>query len=175
MSKEKVGLVFGCFIPMHKGHLYMIDKALEENDRIVLGVCGFDDDRGKDFIPFKVRQELLTSKYRYNDKVTLSIVDDKKIGLEGKFDENAWRIWGKEFFTNANVDPDDANIEFTWYTGEQRYIDEIQKVYPKHTFVLLDRGINTISGTAIRNDLKHNLTQIDPVFLRYIFDVYSFD
>ena len=43
MSKEKVGLVFGCFIPMHKGHLYMIDKALEENDRIVLGVCGFDD------------------------------------------------------------------------------------------------------------------------------------
>ena len=140
----KVGIVFGCFIPMHKGHQYMIETALRENDRVALGICGYDADRGKDFIPFKDRQTIIKDKYANDNRFLLSVVDDKKIGLEGKFDENAWRIWGAEFFKNAHLDPNDSDIVFTWYTGEQRYIDELQKVYPNHIFVLLNRNINNI-------------------------------
>ena len=55
----KIGIVFGCFIPLHQGHLSLINKAIQENDKVIIGVCGFDDDRGKDFISFKTRIELI--------------------------------------------------------------------------------------------------------------------
>ena len=36
----KIGIVFGCFIPLHQGHEYLIDCAIKENDKIIIGVCG---------------------------------------------------------------------------------------------------------------------------------------
>ena len=60
---DKVGVVFGCFIPLQKGHLSLIDKALK-NDKVIIGVCGYDLDRGKDFIPFKDRIELIKEIFK---------------------------------------------------------------------------------------------------------------
>lgn len=35
----KIGITFGCFIPLHKGHMSMIDLSLKDNDITVIGVC----------------------------------------------------------------------------------------------------------------------------------------
>ena len=165
----KIGLLFGCFIPMHVGHLDMIKQAISENDKIILGVCGYAEDRGKDFINFTERQKLIRNKFAYNESVIISVVDDKKIGLTGKFDEEAWKNWSKEYFTNAGINPNDNTIEFTWYTGDKQYIDELSKIYPKHNFILLDKTRRNISGTEIREHLESNLMNIDIDFLRYIY------
>lgn len=39
-----IGITFGCFIPLHKGHLSMIDRSIKENQLTIIGVCGFDND-----------------------------------------------------------------------------------------------------------------------------------
>lgn len=50
----KIGITFGCFIPLHVGHMAMIERSVRENDRTIIAVCGYDDDRGKDFIHLKI-------------------------------------------------------------------------------------------------------------------------
>ena len=100
---ERVGIAFGCFIPFHAGHQRMIDVALNENDKLLLGVCGKDTDRGQAYIPFKDRQKLIQEKFGDDPDITISVVDDDKIGLTGKFDVEAWKTWADEFFINAKI------------------------------------------------------------------------
>ena len=159
---DKVGIVFGCFIPLHKGHLSLIDKALK-NDKVVIGVCGYDLDRGKDFIPFKDRIELI--KEIFNDLTVVSI-DDHKIGLTGKFDLESWKLWCNELFKNADLNP--LENEITWYLGEQSYLEMLKKIYPKHTFELVERTVIPVSGTMIRENPKENIKEIHPVFIKYL-------
>lgn len=161
---DKVGIVFGCFIPLHKGHLSLIDKALK-NDRVIIGVCGYDLDRGKDFIPFKDRIELIKEIFKDN-KFKVSAVDDHKIGLTGKFDLESWKVWCNELFKNADLNP--LENEITWYLGEQSYLEMLKKIYPKHTFELVERTIIPISGTMIRENPKENIKEIHPVFIKYL-------
>jgi nicotinic acid mononucleotide adenylyltransferase len=162
---------------MHKGHIAAIDRSREENDCTILGVCGFDTDRGKDFIPFKTRVKLVRKKFENEPDVIVSEVDDHKIGLTGTFSEDAWRIWCKEFFclsdtenSAMNMDPFDESKEYTWYMGEQSYIDKLRAIYPHHKFVLLDRGDINISGTAIRTNPLQNAHMIDADFRKYLIE-----
>lgn len=159
---DKVGIVFGCFIPLHKGHLSLIDKALKD-DRVIIGVCGYDLDRGKDFIPFKDRIELIKEIFK---DLTVVSVDDHKIGLTGKFDLESWKLWCNELFKNADLDP--LENEITWYLGEQSYLDMLKKIYPKHTFELVERTVIPVSGTMIRENPKENIKEIHPVFKKYL-------
>lgn len=161
---DKVGIVFGCFIPLHKGHLSLIEKALK-NDRVIIGVCGYDLDRGKDFIPFKDRVELIKEIFK-DLTVDVVSVDDHKIGLTGKFDLESWKIWCNELFKNADLDP--LENEITWYLGEQSYLEMLKKIYPKHTFELVERAVIPVSGTMIRENPKENIEEIHPVFMEYL-------
>ena len=57
----------------------MIDECINNNDITIIAVCGYPDDRGKDFIPFMDRYRLIMQ--RYMDSGTIIVkVDDKKIG-----------------------------------------------------------------------------------------------
>lgn len=60
---QKIGIVFGCFIPMHKGHESLIKRALSENDGMIIGVCGYRADRGRDFLDFEARFKLVTDMF----------------------------------------------------------------------------------------------------------------
>lgn len=161
---DKVGIVFGCFIPLHKGHLSLIDKALK-NDKVIIGVCGYDLDRGKDFIPFKDRVELIKEIFK---DLTIDVVsvDDHKIGLTGKFDLESWKVWCNELFKNADLNP--LENEITWYLGEQSYLEMLKKIYPKHTFKFVKRTVIPVSGTMIRENPKENIKEIHPVFIKYL-------
>ena len=163
----KLGIVFGCFIPLHVGHYKLIDQALSENAAVLLGICGHDGDRGEGYLSFPERQNLMRMKYGSDRNIAISVVDDNKIGLTGKFDREAWEIWSGEFFHNAGVDPN-SDIEFTWYTGDPSYVDTISQVFPKHKFTLIER--DDVSGTNIRNDIKDYASYIDPMFLRYLIE-----
>ncbi len=166
--KTKVGLAFGCYIPFHMGHLLMVTQAETENDEVILGVCGYDGDRGENFIPFKDRQALMKKRYAHKSNITVSVVDDHKIGLTGTFSKDAWKIWADEFFGNAGYDPYDETKEYTWYTGEASYIEKLNELFPNHKFVKLDRHVINISGTAIRENPKENETYIMEEFKEYL-------
>ena len=161
-----IGIVFGCFIPLHKGHLRLIDKALSECDKVVIAVCGYEDDRGKDFIPFHMREYLMRQKYKYYPKVKLVYINDKKIGLTGKFDAPAWQTWCNEIIRQAEIKPDDL---CTWYTGDSLYVDSIKQACPNHTVIFVDRNEEPISGTEIRTNFRKYKNYIDPDFYQYLY------
>jgi len=165
---KRIGIVFGCFIPLHTGHVSLIDKALQENDTVVIAVCGKDNDRGKDFIPFRDRVTIVSEKYKQVNKVRVISVDDNAIGMDGSFSLSNWRIWCAELFKNAGLDPYDTRTIYTWYLGEKDYKSKIQIVHPSHCFSLADRSLNTVSGTKIREDVNMYRDQIDPEFQNYL-------
>ena len=167
-EKRRVGITFGCFIPLHKGHLSIIKQAETENNSVILGVTGHDMDRGRDFIPFLRRLRLMHSVYASHSKVTISEVDDRAIGLAGTFSLSAWKRWCDELFYGAGYHPNDPRNEFHWYIGEKSYIEKIETLYPEHHFHLMDRSIIPLSGTAIREDPERYSGYIHPVFLDYL-------
>ena len=164
----KIGITFGCFIPMHEGHKSMIQRSRAENDMTIIAVCGKDLDRGKDFIPFKHRITLVEWKYCNYEDVKVVAVDDDKIGMDGTFTLNNWIIWACELFDNAGLDPNDDKNEYTWYTGDKSYKYKLEAAFPIHKFTVLDRSAINISGTAIRENPKKYEYMIDPLFKIYL-------
>lgn len=161
----KLGIAFGCFIPLHSGHVKMIEECISNNDLSIIAVCGYNDDRGKDFIPFLDRYHLIMQKYA-NSGVIIVMIDDKKIGLHGAFDKEAWTIWGKELFRQANIEPCQHIV--TWYTGETAYAARLLEVYPKHRIQILSRSDINISGSMIRENPSKYKDYIDPIFAKYL-------
>lgn len=159
----RTGIVFGCFIPLHIGHIAMINRSFAENESTIIGVCGYADDRGRDFIPFHIRYELMIKLY--HDKANVVKIDDKKLHLDGTFTLENWTRWCNELFSQAHRNPNDS---YMWYTGEQKYIDKIEKLYPRHGYTLLDRSIINISGTDIRSNVTNYAQYIEPTFYDYL-------
>lgn len=163
-----IGIVFGCFIPMHTGHMDLITKSRLENHKTVLCTTGYDMDRGYDFVPFLRRRKLVHQAYSDGPDIILSHVDDRKLGLTGTFTEEAWLIWSTEMFRNAGLDPNDRGASYHWYTGDPGYIEKLAKVYPSHIFHLVDRAKDPISGTMIREDPYRYKDKIHPLFWQYL-------
>lgn len=164
----RVGITFGCFIPLHKGHISMIAKSRKNDDITIIGVCGYDNDRGQNFIPFDTRYNLMKKIYQNDPNTIVVKIDDKKLGLDGTFTLDNWKLWCDELFENAGFSPDDTNNVYTWYSGEAAYFEKLRLIYPNHEFYLLNRDEITISGTKIRNNLIKYADMVHPVFLNYL-------
>ena len=106
-KKYKVGLVVGRFQPFHLGHKYLIEKALEISDKIILGVGSsniidqfnpYDFDTRKKFLEMFVENEGLGDRVQsivaIDDDPDDQVWLDKLISKTGKFDisigDNEW-------------------------------------------------------------------------------------
>lgn len=165
---KSIGIVFGCFIPLHTGHLKLIGQSLCQCDQTVLVVSGYDTDRGQDFIPFRTRISLTKEAFQEYPNVLVIGVDDHAIGLTGTFSTDAWRRWGEELFRNAGLDPKAAGVTYHWYLGELSYLKKLVEVYPHHIFHLANREKLPISGTQIRERWQAYETDIHPIFFNYL-------
>ena len=163
----KIGIVFGCFIPLHTGHMSLINRSCTDNDLTIIAVCGKDNDRGKDFIPFQHRIKLMGVAY-YSRNVKIVALDDEKLGMDGSFSRDNWVKWSNELFRQAELDPNNSDNSYTWYTGEPSYEEKLSSIYPDHTFVIVDRSENTISGTQIRSNPRQYWDQIELTFKIYL-------
>lgn len=74
---KKIGFTIGKFAPLHKGHEYLIEKALKETDEFYIVI--YDTDVTK--IPIETRAKWLTDRYK-NVKVIYAYNSPKKYGLD---------------------------------------------------------------------------------------------
>jgi NadR type nicotinamide-nucleotide adenylyltransferase len=167
---KKVGVVFGSFAPLHQGHLDLIMRAKKENDGgCIVIVCGYDGDKGEPLMPHSKRYRYVREFFADDDLVAVYAINDTELQLDRY--PNGWIGWMKEFnkiykkaVTNCYMGQDNplypalsvCSPQRTWYVGDQRYHEDLVKMWHE-TAVLVDRtSDNPISATMIRqNPIKH--------------------
>lgn len=147
-----IGVVFGCFCPMHQGHLDLINRAKKENDRCVVICCGYDNDRGKDFLELDLRYRLVKELFSTDDLVDVLKINDTEIGIDKNWSIDNWEPWLKEVHRQLNdMNLGDKKIKI--YVSEANYKEELNGFGEE--VILCNRDRN-ISGTMIReNPLKY--------------------
>lgn len=160
-----VGVVLGSFSPLHKGHLDLIYQAKKEcMGGALVVVCGYDNDKGWPKMTLKERYQMVRQYFRNDPLVAVYALSDDEMGIAEyatRQNEWQWGTWLSHLFSDviATNDPsikeDPAYEAFvakqlTFYTGEQAYSDDLQALGYKT--VLLNRQLNLISGTMIRDN-----------------------
>ena len=171
---SKIGITFGGYCPMHQGHLDLIMRAKKENDLCYVIVCGYDNEPRADEIGLTLnrRYSLVKQIFKDDEQIKVLKVNDTELGIDESMSESNWDIWlhyvedQVEALEEKIADEMIGFTEYTWYVGEQSYVDSLKKrVYDKqkvNTFGIIDnivyveRSKNPISATLIReNPIKY--------------------
>ena len=170
----KVGITFGGYCPMHTGHLDLIMRAKKENDLCYVIVCGYDNEPRADEIGLTLnrRYSLVKQMFKDDEQIKVFKVNDTELGIDESMSESNWNIWLRcvedqiEALEEKIADEMIGWTEYTWYVGEQSYVDSLKKrIYDRqkdNTFGIIDnvvyveRSKNPISATMIReNPIKY--------------------
>jgi NadR type nicotinamide-nucleotide adenylyltransferase len=175
LTGKRIGVVFGTFAPLHAGHQQEIYKALIQNDAAVVIVSGYTGDRG-DKVGLSLEKRFRYLREAYNDEpdVYVQMIDETTIPRY----PDGWGPWLDELVNAVYSSMDSPrDREYTVYTGEQEYVDELSKRLPyshaadapgAHWFAhKLDRNDIPISATMIRENPMVHWNQINRVFRRH--------
>lgn len=171
---SKIGITFGGYCPMHTGHLDLIMRAKKENDFCYVIVCGYENEPRADDIglTLKRRYSLVKQMFKDDEQIKVFMVNDTELGIDESMSESNWNIWLRcveeqvEKLEESIEDKLYGFTEYTWYVGEQSYVDSLKmRRYNKQTdntfgivddVVYVERSKNPISATMIReNPIKY--------------------
>ena len=171
---SKIGITFGGYCPMHTGHLDLIMRAKKENDICYVIVCGYDNEPRADEIGLTLnrRYSLVKQMFKDDEQIKVFKVNDTELGIDESMSESNWNIWLRyvedqvEKFEETIEDKLYGITEYTWYVGEESYVDSLKmRRYDRqkdNTFGIVDdvvyveRSKNPISATMIReNPIKY--------------------
>jgi NadR type nicotinamide-nucleotide adenylyltransferase len=148
LKGKSVGIMFGSFAPLHQGHLDCIMRAKKENDGGCLLIsCGYDGDKGEPLMPHRKRYRYVREFFANDDLVAVYAINDTEIKAAEY--PNGWRTWMDEFerIYKQAVEYAESRV---WYVGDRCYYNDLQRMGEK--VILLDREVNLVSGTMIRNN-----------------------
>lgn len=168
MKPFKCGLVVGKFCPLHKGHQYLIDKACEQCEKIVL--ISYSNPESKGYEPTR-REKWLEQLYPQarifvaSDESLSSISSKPKFASMPRNDASddvhrqfcAWLC-----FDVLNEDCDAIFTSEDYGHGFAKVLSEYCSRTVKHILVDLERTKIPVSGTQIRRDPTTYKSFIDP-------------
>ena len=118
---KKVGIVFGTFAPMHRGHIDLIIKAKRICDKVKVVVSGREGDRG-DQIGLSLQKRFRYIREVFNDDSLVEVSKLDEVNMPSMPD--GWDVWLDELFKASNTNKDD-NLLF--FVNEDEYVEELQK------------------------------------------------
>lgn len=146
--KYKVGMVLGRFQPIHNGHLSIIQRALEDCEKVIL-IVGSAQESGTEQNPLSLldRTQLIIRSLRGNMKriEIFPIADREDIAADA-----SWGEYVLETLEKAGIDKPEAvyvgggEHREDWYTSVGLDV------------VITDRNITPISSTQIRTAIKED-------------------
>ena len=146
LSGNSVGIVFGTFAPLHQGHLDLIMRAKKECDGgCVVIVDGRDGDRGGQEMPLKLRYRYVREFFADDDLVAVYPINETELGIEAY--PNGWKKFIAEVERIYSLA---ADGEAVFYVSEDAYYEHLTNL--GYSVVQLDRTLNPISATMIRNN-----------------------
>lgn len=157
----KIGVTFGGYCPLHRGHMELIMQAKKQNDYSFVFVCGYEGEE-RAFLPLEKRTTLIRNFLEDETCKVLSLSDDE-LGLDQSMSRSNWRIWTDNLCQkilnylekmNLKIYPLKENLELVFYVGEPDYMEHILAVTADYIFpvkvIRVNRNIIPISGTKIR-------------------------
>ena len=145
---KKIGFTIGKFAPLHKGHEYLIEKALEETDEFYIVI--YDTDVTK--IPVETRAKWITDKYK-NAKIIYAYNSPKQYGL----DNESVRIQ-MEYLTKQ-IDGIPVNC---FYSNEPYGEKVAEYLHIENRTVDINKKQVPISASKIRGNLEDYKTFLEP-------------
>lgn len=152
---QKIGLLIGKFMPLHKGHVALIEFALSHCDKLIIGVCSDKTEPVDGKIRFKWVKETFKSNPKVLVKHIYAALPHNPIPTyEGSL---TWGSYLKKRFPDATV----------LFSSEKygAWMNDAMKIEN----VLFDpsRQKINVSGTMIRENPKKYLDFITPVAREY--------
>ena len=153
------GLVVGKFMPLHRGHQFLIDSALALVDELTVVVYDTYVDRETAVLmPAHKRAGWIQTLY---PQVT-NVVVRQDILTELTYEER-----DKPEYAQAYADDLKFLGQFTHVFSSENYGEPFAKaLQADHIIVDVDRGLMPISGTQVRTDLFKHRAWMDPIVYR---------
>ncbi|VVA43662.1 conserved hypothetical protein [Candidatus Roizmanbacteria bacterium] len=85
--KNNIALIVGRFQPFHKGHLFLIKKALEKADKIIIGIGSANILDANNPIDYETRRKVIRSVF-YKEGIGNKLI--KIVPLADYFDDKKW-------------------------------------------------------------------------------------
>ena len=118
---KKVGIVFGTFAPMHRGHIDLIIKAKRICDSVKVIVSGREGDRG-DQIGLSLQKRFRYIREVFNDDSLVEVSKLDEVNMPPM--PEGWDVWLDELFKVSNTNKDD---DLLFFVNEDEYVEELQK------------------------------------------------
>lgn len=161
----KLGWTLGKFMPFHNGHKWLIDHIINENNGIMILVCGHPSEP----MPIEVRQEMITETVKVyketfpeKDFFIVTYFGDAPQSPDGLDDLQSHAFWVNwKSICNVRLDfliqkhfPHIDSFEFNLYTGSD-YSSKLSEVTYSRWRVV-DRKEIEVSGTKVRENIIQN-------------------
>jgi HTH-type transcriptional regulator, transcriptional repressor of NAD biosynthesis genes len=132
------GLIIGKFLPPHRGHVFLIETALRQVERLTVLVCSLE----REPIPGPQRVAWLREMFPGVDVRHNADENPQEPGDDPRF----WEIWTASI---RRLLPEGPDIVFT----SEDYGDELaRRLGARHMMVDLERRAFPVSGQGIRDD-----------------------
>lgn len=167
---DTIGICFGGYCPMHRGHLDVIMQAKKQCNRVFVVVCGYDDEPRANEINLDLnkRYALVTEFFKGDEQITVLKVNDTKLGIDESMSLHNWKVWTTEVKRQIKlmVEPECVTLykQYWWYVAEEKYCEDLTTI--EEPVICIDR-VNPISGTAIRKEPMKWFSQIVKTFQPY--------
>ncbi len=167
-NKKNVGVFLARFQPLHNAHLYVIEKALQECDKLVI-MLGSSNKRDmlRNPFSFELRKEMLKASLKNKEDLDrIEIYELPDWSQESIKEDDA--IWGHYFY--YNVVSRIGQKRFSLYYSDspdviKPWFDNEVKDYINLRLLERSKIMNGLSSTKIRNALL-NLTPEDKQYLK---------
>lgn len=169
---QKVGVCFGGYCPMHRGHLDNIMMAKKENDIVIVAVCGYNNEpRAKELgLSLDRRFKLIKEFFKDDEIVRVVKVNDTELGIDESMSMENWNVWLRYVLGEASEQFLDKScpIQLHFYVAEEKYRNDLNVLnkqdffrhvnfmfMPECEITLLPKAVD-VSGTKVRqNPLKY--------------------
>ena len=155
MKKYKIGMYGGKFLPLHKGHIYCIETATQECEKVyvILFYGGIEEEKAleinkEEYLSVDERKRRLVETCLQYDNAIPAFIDVSKLRLS-----NGKEDWDAETPLVRKIVGDELNAI---YSSEPSYDEYFKRAYPEAVHRIVDdkRIHYPISGTKIRKMKK---------------------
>lgn len=149
---RKVGICFGGYCPMHRGHLDGIMRAKKENDEVLVIVCGYDYEprAGNINLDLKERTAIVRRIFAGDEIIRVESINDTEIGIDESMSDRNWDIWQDKVKELVGFGKYDLHVKYTWYVAEPSYKEVLDRRNRLNAETVLISKTVPVSGTVIR-------------------------